>query len=196
MPDLTFIGLIFPYAHECQNRQSPYKLHLLPTQLPGSTDLSVVQPFLPYDRNRCKGKKLPKQMPRWDRSPQEYRKIVRRLPKHQTSCCTAIAEPIINRRINRFEEIFKIWNIGSSDNKRYRIKTTKINRCRPKQPFSGVVTKSGYPQNNQREPTGYNKLLHCQTKVRGGKHRTAKEHLPLFLPGIDSQWNRTVWTGK
>ena len=40
--------------------------------------------------------------------------------------------------------------------------------------------------------TGYNKLLHCQTRVRGGKHRTAKEHLPLFLPGIDSQWNRTV----
>ena len=36
------------------------------------------------------------------------------------------------------------------------------------------------------------KLLHCQTRVRGGKHRTAKEHLPLFLPGIDSQWNRTV----
>ena len=106
--------------------------------------------FCPTIEIGCKGRSSPNKY--HDRQePEEYRKIVRRLPKHQTSCCTAIAEPIINRRINRFEEIFKIWNIGSSDNKRYRIKTTKINRCRPKQPFSGVVTKSGYPQNNQRE---------------------------------------------
>ena len=55
-----------------------------------------------------------------------------------------------NTTIGKTITIDDLFRDGS-DNKRYRIKTTKINRCKPKQPFSGVVTKSGYPQNSQRE---------------------------------------------